>query len=297
MNMSFLDDLWTEIQSYYDILILILPRLMTGFLIFFFIYLLANRIRKIARRSLNERLDDSLLANFLSNSIRTIILFIAGLLFLKILGMGGIASSVLASAGLGAFILGFAFKDIGENFLAGILLAFNRPFSTGDIISLEGIEGEIVAMTLRQIHLKTPDGRDVFIPNANVLKQPLINLTIDGDLRFDFTLGFDYGSDMDKAIQIVLDTLNEVPGIMTEPRKPFVMINELGSSTLNLTCYYWIDAFDPEVSAAKVKNQAVERVLKALEEAGYYMPSDILEVKNYRGDDLKALTRSHSPQP
>jgi small-conductance mechanosensitive channel len=241
MNMSFLDDLWTEIQSYYDGIILLLPRLVTASLVFLFLYLLANRVRKLVFRKLDERLDDHLLATFLANSIKILILITAGLLFLRILGLGGIAGSLLASAGLGAFVLGFALKDIMENFLAGILLAFNRPFSTGDIISLEGIEGEIVAMTLRNIHIKTSDGRDVFIPNANVLKQPLINLTIDGDLRFDFTLGFDYGSDIEKAVQIVLDTLAEVPGIMTEPRKPFVMVSELGASTLNLTCYYWID--------------------------------------------------------
>ncbi len=292
MNMSFLDDLWTEIQSYYDGIILLLPRLVTASLVFLFLYLLANRVRKLVFRKLDERLDDHLLATFLANSIKILILITAGLLFLRILGLSGIAGSLLASAGLGAFVLGFALKDIMENFLAGILLAFNRPFSTGDIISLEGIEGEIVAMTLRNIHIKTSDGRDVFIPNANVLKQPLINLTIDGDLRFDFTLGFDYGSDIEKAVQIVLDTLAEVPGIMTEPRKPFVMVSELGASTLNLTCYYWIDAFDPEVSPPMVKNRAVEAVLKALDEAGYYMPCEILEVKNYRESDLKALTRN-----
>ncbi len=80
---------------------------------------------------------------------------------------------------------------------------------------------------------------------------------------------------------------------MITPREPFLMIKDLGASTLNLTCYYWIDAFDPEVSAPTVKNLAVTRVLKELSDAGYYLPSDILEIKNYKETDLKALTKDN----
>lgn len=136
-------------------------------------------------------MDDPLLADFLSKTVKAVILIAAGLIFLKTIGLGGTAGSLLAGAGVGAFILGFAFKDIGENFPAGIMLAFNRPFKVGDVVSLEGIEGKVSTMSLRYVHIKTADGRDIFIPNASIIKKPLINLTIDGDLRFDFTLGFD----------------------------------------------------------------------------------------------------------
>lgn len=291
---NLLQDLWLQTQEYYDSLVVLLPKLILALIVFLIFYLLSNRIRKVVRRSLTERMDDPLLAAFLAKTVKAMIVIIAGLIFLKIVGLGATAGSLLASAGVGAFVLGFAFKDIGENFLAGILLAFNRPFKVGDIVSLEGIEGRVSALSLRAIQIKTADGRDVFIPTASIIKQPLINLTIDGDLRFDFTLGFDYGSDMERAQQIIIDTLNEVPGIMTEPRRPFVMIKDLGASTLNLTCYYWIDAFDPKVSASKVKNLAVTKVLSALTEAGYYLPSDILEIKNYRESNLKALTKSEN---
>ncbi len=286
-----LQDLFLEFRSYYDLIVSLLPKLAIALLILLFFYLFANRIRKFTKRSLTKRMDDPLLATFIARMIKVLIVIIGCLLFLKVIGLDAVAGSLLASAGVGAFILGFAFKDIGENFLAGILLAFNRPFKIGDVVALEGIEGKIVALSLRDIHLRTAEGQDVFIPNSSVIKKPLINFTVDGDLRADFTLGFDYGSNMEKAIQLILETLSEVPGVMTVSRQPSVLINELGTSTINVTCYYWVDAFDPAYNFIEVKNQAVVSVLQRLDEAGYYMPSDILEIKNYKEADLKALTR------
>lgn len=285
-----LRDLWTEMQGYYDNVVALLPKLILALLVFSFIYFLAKRLRKTVVRILIHRMDDPLLANFLARFIQSVIVIVAFLVFLSIVGLGKAAGSLLASAGVGAFIIGFAFKDIGENLLAGMMLAFKRPFKVGDLVETGGVKGNVVSMSLRDTHVKTAEGIDVFIPNGQIIKNPLKNYTIDGDLRFDFTVGLDYGSDIERAIEIILASLEKVPGVMHQPRTPLVMVKDLGASTLNLTVYYWIDAFDPAVSGVTVKNQAVSKVLGALGEAGYYLPSDILEIKNYHETDLKALT-------
>jgi len=292
-----LSDLWAEMQGYYDNLVALLPKLILALLVFSFIYFLARRLRKTVARILIHRMDDPLLANFLARFIQSIIVVIDFLVFLSIVGLGKAAGSLLASAGVGAFIIGFAFKDIGENLLAGIMLAFKRPFKVGDLVEMGDVKGSVVSMTLRDTHVKTAEGIDVYIPNGNIIKNPLKNYTIDGDLRFDFTVGLDYGSDMDRAIELILGALKEVPGVMHQPRTPLVMVKDLGASTLNLTVYYWIDAFDPKVSGAVVKNKAVNEVLSVLGDAGYYLPSDILEIKNYHETDLKALTKSETNAP
>lgn len=289
---QFSRDLWAELQGYYDNVVALLPRLLLAFFVFLVLYFFARRMKKTIASLLIRRMDDPLLANFLARFLQSIIVIVAFLVFLSVVGLGKAAGSLLASAGVGAFIIGFAFKDIGENLLAGIMLAFKRPFKVGDLVETGDVKGNVVSMSLRDTHVKTAEGLDVFIPNGNILKNPLKNYTIDGDLRFEFTVGLDYGSDMDKAIEIILETLEGVPGVMHTPRTPLVMVQNLGASTLNLTVYYWIDAFDPEVSGAVVKNRAVSKVLTALTEAGYYLPSDILEIKNYHETDLKALTKS-----
>lgn len=292
MYSSLFSDFWAEVQGYYGGLIALLPKLITAILLFLIFYFVANYVRKLVRTWLIHRMEDPLLAQFLARTIKIVIILIGVLVFLNTVGLGAAAGGLLASAGVGAFILGFAFKDIGENFLAGIMLAFNRPFKVGDVVELDGIQGKIVSLDLRNVHIKTADGRDVFIPNGSIVKNPVINLTIDGDLRFDFTVGLDYGSELGKAVEIILHTLKEVPGVMHEPRKPFVMVSDLAASTLNVGVYYWIDAFDPAISASIVKNQAVAAVLSALNEAGFYLPSEIMEIKNYNNSDLMAVTKA-----
>ncbi len=103
---------------------------------------------------------------------------------MQTLGLTGVAGGLLAGAGISAFIFGFAFKDIAENFLGGVILAFNRPFSLNDTIVIREFSGHIVALNFRTTHIKTFDEGDVFIPNSIVIKEPLTNLTRDEKIPF-----------------------------------------------------------------------------------------------------------------
>lgn len=283
-----LTDLWNNVQSYYNDFVALLPKLALAILVFTLLYLVANYTRKFAQRRLAERMDDPLLARFLARNIKTAIVLVAMLLVLHIIGLSGVAVGLLSTAGLGAFIIGFAFKDLGENFLAGVTLAFNRPFKIGDVVQLDGMEGSVVSLNLRNTQIKTFDGKDVFIPNANIIKKPVINYTIDGFLRQDIVIGLDYGSDVDRAIQIILGVLRETPDVLQGEKAPTVFVSEPATSTLNLAIYFWIDTYDPEISGLKLKSDVINNVLAALAQAGYYLPADILELKNYHQTKLIA---------
>jgi len=283
-----ISDLLTEFKGYYSDLVAFLPKLIVASLIFAVLFMLAYRVRSFSRSLLQRRMKDPLLSNFLAGVLRWIVVIMAFLLVLNVLGWDGAAGGLLASAGVGAFIIGFAFRDLGENFLAGIMLAFQRPFKLGDQVEIEGIKGKVVNMSIRDTQVKTEEGIDVFIPNSNIIKLPLKNYTIDGDLRFDFTVGIDYGANLKNAVQIVMDTLKSIEGVMQDPRQPVVIVENLGASAINLHIFYWIDAFDPSISGADIKNKAVGGVLAALDEAGIYMPADILEVKNYRNLEVRS---------
>ena len=81
---------------------------------------------------------------------------------MQTMGLNGVAKGLLAGAGLSAFIFGFAFKDIAENFLGGLILAFNRPFSLNDTIQIRDFTGHVKALNFRTTHIKTFDEKDVF---------------------------------------------------------------------------------------------------------------------------------------
>ena len=284
---KFFNDVVENLNNYYLRFVDLIPRLAMAVLVFTIAILFANLIRRLVLNRLQPRMDDPLLAKFLARTVKIVILIIGVLLVLQIIGLAGIASGLLASAGVGAFVIGFAFKDIGENFLAGIMMAFNRPFRIGDTVELDGRKGVVVTLNLRNTQIKTFDGKDIYIPNANVVKNPVVNYTIDGFLRYDFSVGIDYGSNVDEAIAVIDKELHQIDGILQDEKKPFIGIGELNSSSMNLDVFFWIDTFDKSISITKIKNRTISRVLDALSEAGFYLPGDVIELKNYQEKELK----------
>lgn len=278
--MEFFDINWDETYGTLKILGISL-----GILILF--YFLANFLQKALKRRLLSRMDDPLLANFLSVIFRLIIILAGFMVVFRFVGLTGVVSGLLAGAGISAFVIGFALKDIGENFLAGILLAFKRPFRVGDVVNIDGMSGTVLTLNLRDTQIKTGDGKDVFIPNAQIIKNPLINYTIDGFLRYDFIIGLDYGSDYKGAMKVILEAISDVKGVLNNQKKPNVWISDLAESTLNLQVTFWVDTFDREIGDMEVKTNAIVQVLEELEKAGYNLPARVLEIKNYRDEGFK----------
>lgn len=284
---TFLDDLWKNCQEYYDGFVALLPKLALALILFAALILAANATRRFSQRRLTARMDDPLLARFIARLIGAAILVLAVMVFLQIVGLGAMAVGILSTAGVGAFILGFAFKDIGENFLAGVVLAFKRPFRVGDVVELNNHKGNVVMLNLRDTQIKTLDGKDIYIPNAMVVKNPVINYTIDGFLRLEFTIGLDYGSNFNRAAALILNAVRETPNVLTSKDKmPNIMISNLAASTLNMTVYFWIDTFDEQVVGKEVKNAVIENVLHALEKEDIYLPAEILEIKPYKNNTI-----------
>lgn len=284
---SFFNDLQASLLEYYNDFVSVLPRLVLAILAFSILFFIANRTRTIVNNRLNRRMDDPLLARFLARIAKTTIVVLAIMLVMKIVGLADVAAGIITGASVSAIVIGFAFKDIGENFLAGIMLAFNRPFRVGDTVELDGVKGKVIALDMRTSHIKSFDGKDIYIPNANVIKKPVINYTIDGFMRQEFIVGLDYGSDVDHAIEILEKTMESIEGILKEDKGPSVSIGALNSSTLDITVQYWLDTFDQKYPGKTIRTNAINKSLIALTEAGFYLPGDVIELKNYNDNEIK----------
>ena len=290
---TFFTDLYSEFGSYYDKLIIVLPKILLALIIVFVLSLILKYLRQRIISLMSKRADDQLLANFTDGIVRIVNIILLAFLFLVIIDQGAIAGSLFGAAGLSAFIIGFALKDIIENFLAGVIMAFNRPFRIMDTIEINGISGNIIQMNLRETIIKTFDGKDVYIPNSIILKNPLYNFTIDGFLRREFVVGVDHGSNLSQVIKIIIDELASVPGILSGDKNPEVIIHSLEASTINLKVFFWINTFDDQFSLFTLQNNAVEKVLLKLVEKDIKMPSDIIELKNYT-NEFKVRTNNLS---
>lgn len=277
--MDLIDDLVKQVFSYYDKIIVLIPRIIIAFIVVFFFLFIMRLIRIKLMEFISAKADDKLLVNFFNKILQIFNILIAILISLYIVGLAKIAASALGGLGLGAIIVGFAFKDIAENFLAGVIMAFKRPFRVGDVIESQGIVGSVVGMNLRETQMKTFEGKDVYIPNGHILKNPLFNYTIDGFIRHQFQVGIAYDSDIERVRKIIMDVLMKVDGVLTENKVPVIMVSEFGSSSVMMTIQYWTNTFDKNYSSVEVKTQAMRLVLEALQLNKVEMPNDVIEVK------------------
>lgn len=257
-------------------LALILLFFVVGFIISNFI---ARRLKlRLIRKSPNL-ITATFIAQITNFVLKSFIVFTT----LYLLGLNSFTNKILAGAGLLTFVIGFALKDIGENFLAGIILAFKSPFKIDDLIEVNGIEGFVKDINIRETLIKTPDGKDVFLPNSIILKNPLSNYTIDGFLRYDFIVGIAYENNPTEAIKLILDTVNNVAEVLKGDRAAAIMIDELAVNTLNLKIFFWVDTFKTTKRSVhhSIRSQVMNDVVAALVENGFGLPANIIEIKNY----------------
>lgn len=280
-----MDKLIEKIQFYYDTILQNAPAFLIGLVVLILGFAIANFGKNFMQNKIKTKVKNTLSGLFIAQIFSGIIKIITIVFFLDLIGFQNITSKILAGAGILTFVIGFAFKDIGENFLAGILLAFKSPFKENDLIETENVIGYVKELRIRETIIKTTDGKDVFVPNSQILKSPLINYTIDGFLRNEFMLGLDFSSDVSKAIQVIIESVSKTEGVLLGDKKPSVVIDEFAASTINLKVFFWLDTFK---SASKsyhlaIRTQVMNNVLLALTENEFSLPSNIVEVKQYEG--------------
>jgi len=271
-----------SIERYYESLLSVLPRIALGIFIVVAGVLIAQVITNFYRKRLLKKSNDPLMARFLAQAIKLVLICIASMVALKAAGLDSIATGILTAVGGGAIVLGFAFQDIGKNFLAGIILAFNRPFNINDTIMIDTHFGKVKALNFRYTHIKTSDGRDIYIPNSDVLTKPVANYTADGFFRNDFIVGIGYDDNLEKAIEIIENILATTEGIVqNDTHKSFVVEDELSASTINLKVFFWVHTIDYKVAANVLKGRVINKVLTELSAAGMMLPGNITELKMY----------------
>jgi small-conductance mechanosensitive channel len=271
--------------NFYNSLIEQLPGIGMGLVIVVLGSLIAKWIGQFASRRISARTNDPLMSKFLGQAIKYVLIIFAIMIALRAAGLGGIATAILTAAGASALVLGFAFKDIGENFIAGVILAFNRPFDVDDTVEIGSNFGKVKNLEFRYTKLKTFDGKDVYIPNSDVLTKPVTNYTEDGFFRWDFIIGIAYEDNIEGAKKTIMETLRKEPNVIEDlDHQNFVIEDQLATSTVNLKVYFWVDTKDFRRMALVTKGNVVRNVKEALEQSGYYLPADIQEIKLYGGE-------------
>ena len=285
--MTALSKIKESLLGYWNAFLHHVPNLILGLIILISAFLIAGWLSQVFQRRFGRRIGDPLLSAFLSRILKTVLIILGILLAFHVMGLTGIAAGLMAGAGVGALVIGFAFQDVGANFVAGVILAFNRPFGVGDTIEIEGVMGTVLSLNLRTTQIKTFDGKDIYIPNNTIVKEELINYTKDGLIRLDFMVGIDYEDDVEKAIKVILGSTQKIEGVLqTIDHKPMVVIHDLGVSTINLKVNFWLETFDYRRGTIETRSLVIAQALKDLIASGIGLPADIVELKYYKGENF-----------
>lgn len=192
---------------------------------------------------------------------------------LQMLGLTRVATSLLATGGFLAVVLGFAFREIGENLLAGLFLGVSRAFEVGDLIESSGHRGTVQDIQLRHVHLRTGEGHDVFVPSASIFSDVLVNFTRDNLRRGDFTIGVDYGTPLPEALDRLLRVVGATPGVLDEP-PPMTIVSSFEPQYVELRAFLWVQT-NADRGLSKVRSDAMQAGWAALREAGYTVSADV----------------------
>lgn len=178
-------------------------------------------------------------------------------------------ATIISSLGIGSVAIGFAFKDILQNLLAGILLRINRPYRRGDQIVVKDFEGTVEHIQSRATLIKTYDGRRVIIPNSDVYTSPVIVNTAFPTRRSQFDVGIGYGDDPEEACQIFADAIAGVDGVEADPA-PEVLPWGLADSYVTLRAQWWTES--KRTNVAHIQARVILALYKAAKEAAIDLP-------------------------
>lgn len=176
---------------------------------------------------------------------------------------------LVAGLGITSVAIGFAFKDVLQNFFAGVLILWRRPFVVGDQIKTKEYEGTVEEITVRSTRLKTYDGERAVLPNGDVYTSAILVRTAYDKRRVRFTVGIGYPDSIEEAREVIRRVLAETEGVLDDPG-PWVYVSELAPSSVNFTVYFWTESQQANVLA--VSDRVATGIKLALDAAQIDMP-------------------------
>ena len=270
---SALGNAWGKVMGWVVGFVESLPNIIAAVVVLFAFWGLAKLARRLVEQIAARIGDQPQINRLIAQTAFIGVLGLGLVLALGVLDLNKTVTSLLAGAGIIGLALGFAFQDIAENFIAGIILSLRDQFQDGDIIKVSDYMGIVDRVELRATMLRVPTGQTVLIPNADVYKSPITNYTKSGKHRVDVDVGVAYSDDLEKAKKVAIEASEEMEDRDTS-RDVELFYNEFDSSSINFTVRFWID-YRRQVEYHAARSEAIMRIKKAFDENDITIPFPI----------------------
>ena len=262
-----LQELWRNIMS-------AVPFLIFGIVVLIIFWVISTLVARGARAYLRNRKMNDLLQNIVARGVAIAVFILGVYIVFHVADLTNVALTILGGTGLLGIVLGIAFRDITENFLASIFLSVQNPFRAGDLVEINDNTGFIQRLTIRATLIMTLDGNHLQIPNSTVYKSTILNYTSNPNQRMRFVIGIGYDTSVTFAQELAAKVFEEHPAVLNEP-EPWVLVDELASSTINMKFFFWVDGSRHNV--LKVRSSVMRLIKNTYLTEGISMPDDARE--------------------
>lgn len=257
-----------RLDSWLDGAIRLLPNLVIGVIVLAIFYGLGLLARRMIR-SQSVRKDRENLGEILGGLVRWSLILLGFLLAATIVIPSLKPGDLVAGLGVSSVAIGFAFKDILQNWLAGLLILLRQPFETGDQIEVGGYEGTVERIETRATIIKTYDGQRVVIPNSAIYTTSLLVKTAHAQRRTQYDVGIGYGDSLARSCEVIRKAVASVPDVASDPpAEAFAW--DLAASWVTIRARWWTDSRRADV--VRVRAAVIEAIKGALDDAGIDMP-------------------------
>lgn len=246
------------------------PRLAIAAIVFLLLVAASVLLRRIIRVAAQRRARRRHVGVVLARLSFALGLILATLIAFSIAAPSFKAADIIQVLGIGSVAIGFAFRDIAQNFLAGILLLIAEPFREGDQIVIKDFEGTVQDIQSRATTILTYDGRRIVMPNAELFTNPVTVNTAHEHRRSEYDVGIGYGDDADKARALILEAVGQLDEVLEEP-PPEVLVYEFAESSVNLRVFWWT-APPNRLHMLRTRDRVLRAIKSRLTENGIDLP-------------------------
>ncbi|WP_345719561.1 mechanosensitive ion channel [Qipengyuania qiaonensis] len=267
--MNYIATLRDQLQDMSTGFVEALPNLAIALFIVFLTWIVARFAARISDTIVGRTEIRASLKNLIDTLVKlgiwTLGLFVAAVVVIPDLT----PASLLAGLGIGAVAIGFAFQDIFENFLAGVLIMLREKMRIGDVIECEGITGKVEHITLRETHVRKLSGELTVVPNSILFKNPVEIFTDVDQRRHEVVVGVSYDTQLDHAADVILRAVENVDDVLAS-KGIDIFAQEFNSSSVDFLVRWW--AGSTPRAAWESKDKVIRAIKAALDEEGIEIP-------------------------
>ncbi len=263
------DTIWNSMYGLFNSFLSRLPYIVVAVIVFGLFLIIAKIVSRVINTAGQRTRFDVTLAELLGRLASFVIMILGVFVAAVIIFPAFKPGDLVAGLGITSVAVGFAFKDVLQNFFAGILILWRKPFVVGDQLKFREYEGAVEEINVRSTRLKTFDGERAVIPNGDIYANAVLVKTAYEKRRVRFVVGIGYLDDIEKGRETIRKVLNEIEGILPDPG-PWIYVSELAPSSVNFTVYFWVNS--EQAIVLKVSDQVATGIKYALDRAGIDMP-------------------------